>query len=204
MAETTMEARPIPTEEPGKEKKKRKFSFPSAFTILFIVTIIAVICTWFVPAGQYSKLLYDADSGKLEMTTPTGETSQLDATQQTLDDLGVKIDIDQFTSGAITKAVSIPGTYEGLDPHPVSLADIPYSMVWGVIDGIEKGVRTWFFVLAFTAIGLSTNFRELAPYFKGGKPLILYVCGQSFNLALTLLMAYVMFYLVFPEITAKI
>ena len=130
MAETTMEARPIPTEEPGKEKKKRKFSFPSAFTILFIVTIIAVICTWFVPAGQYSKLLYDADSGKLEMTTPTGETSQLDATQQTLDDLGVKIDIDQFTSGAITKAVSIPGTYEGLDPHPVSIADIPYSMVW--------------------------------------------------------------------------
>ena len=79
MAETTMEARPIPTEEPGKEKKKRKFSFPSAFTILFIVTIIAVICTWFVPAGQYSKLLYDADSGKLEMTTPTGETSQLHA-----------------------------------------------------------------------------------------------------------------------------
>ena len=74
----------------------------------------------------------------------------------------------------------------------------------GVIDGIEKGVRTWFFVLAFTAIGLSTNFRELTPYFKGGKPLILYVCGQSFNLALTLAMAYVMFYLVFPEITAKI
>ena len=74
----------------------------------------------------------------------------------------------------------------------------------GVINGLEKGVRTWFFVLAFTAIGLSTNFRELAEYFKGGKPLILYVCGQSFNLALTLGMAYVMFYIVFPEITAKI
>ena len=137
MAETTMEAVPIPTTEPEKERKKRKFSFPSAFTILFIVTIIAVICTWFVPAGQYSKLLYDSESGKLEMTTPTGEVSELDATQQTLDELGVKIDIDQFTSGAITKAVSIPGTYEGLDPHPVSLADIPYSMVWGVIDGID-------------------------------------------------------------------
>lgn len=74
----------------------------------------------------------------------------------------------------------------------------------GVIKGFESGIRTWFFVLAFTAIGLSTNFHELAPYFKGGKPLILYVCGQSFNLALTLGMAYVMFYLVFPEITAKI
>lgn len=28
MAETTMEAVPIPTEEPKREKKKRKFSFP--------------------------------------------------------------------------------------------------------------------------------------------------------------------------------
>ncbi len=74
----------------------------------------------------------------------------------------------------------------------------------GVINGFEKGARTWFFVLAFTAIGLSTNFRALAEYFKGGKPLILYVCGQSFNLALTLLMAWIMFYKVFPEITARI
>ncbi len=74
----------------------------------------------------------------------------------------------------------------------------------GVIKGFSGGFRGWFFCLAFTAIGLATNFRELAHYFKGGKPLILYVCGQSFNLALTLTMAYIMFYLVFPEITAKI
>ena len=115
MAEATMEGVPLNAEQAPKEKKKRKFSFPSAFTILFIVNIIAVICTWFVPAGQYSKLLYDADSGMLEMTSPTGEVSTLDATQEVLDELGVKISIDQFTSGAITKAVSIPGTYEGLD-----------------------------------------------------------------------------------------
>ncbi len=74
----------------------------------------------------------------------------------------------------------------------------------GVIRGLESPLRTWFFVLAFTAIGLSTNFRELAHYFKGGKPLILYVVGQSFNLCLTLLMAYIMFYVVFPDFTSKI
>lgn len=74
----------------------------------------------------------------------------------------------------------------------------------GVIDGIEEGVRTWFFVLAFTTVSPDTGSRELAPYFKGGKPLILYICGQSFNLALTLLMAYVMFYLVSPETMTKI
>jgi len=46
---------------------------------------------------------------------------------------------------------------------------------------------------------LETNFRELAQYFKGGKPLILYVVGQSFNLVLTLFMAWLMFEKVFPQ-----
>ena len=74
----------------------------------------------------------------------------------------------------------------------------------GAVRGGTRLFRGWFFALSFAAIGLSTNFRELAKYFKGGKPLILYVCGQSFNLVLTLVMAYIMLYLVFPEITAKI
>ena len=69
---------------------------------------------------------------------------------------------------------------------------------------IGKSFRGWFFALAFVAIGLTTNFRELKGYLKGGKPIILYVCGQTFNLLLTLAMAYLMFYKVFPEITAKI
>lgn len=62
-------------------------------------------------------------------------------------------------------------------------------------------VRDWLFCLAFASIGLSTNFKELRGQFSGGKPLILYACGQSFNMALTLLMAWLMFYKVFPEIT---
>ena len=53
--------------------------------------------------------------------------------------------------------------------------------------------------LAFVSIGLETNFRALANYFKGGKTLVLYVAGQSFNLCLTLLMAWLMFEKVFPE-----
>ena len=74
----------------------------------------------------------------------------------------------------------------------------------GIVRGGTRLLRDWFFALSFAAIGLSTNFRELSKYFKGGKPLILYVCGQSLNLVLTLTMAYIMFYVVFPEITAKI
>lgn len=59
--------------------------------------------------------------------------------------------------------------------------------------GSTKTLRGWFFCLAFVSIGLDTNFRQMLPFFKGGKPLILYTCGQSLNLCLTLLMAWLAF-----------
>jgi len=65
--------------------------------------------------------------------------------------------------------------------------------------GSTKTLRGWFFCLAFVSIGLQSNLRELASYLKGGKPLILYLVGQSFNLCLTLLMAWLMFEKVFPN-----
>ncbi len=74
----------------------------------------------------------------------------------------------------------------------------------GVIKGMGDLFRGWFFCLSFVSIGLATNFRELREHLVGGKPFILYVVGQSFNLFLTLVMAYIMFYVVFPELTATI
>lgn len=68
-----------------------------------------------------------------------------------------------------------------------------------VIDGTSKTIRSWCFCLAFVSIGLETNFRELSRFLSGGKPLILYVCGQSLNLLLTLFMAWLMFEKVFPH-----
>lgn len=73
----------------------------------------------------------------------------------------------------------------------------------GILSWANK-FRGWFFCLAFVSIGLSTDFRELAVHFKGGKPVILYVVGQSFNLLLTLFVAWLMFFVVFPDITARI
>ncbi|MBZ2172480.1 YeiH family protein [Nitratidesulfovibrio sp. SRB-5] len=74
----------------------------------------------------------------------------------------------------------------------------------GAIRGLTSPARNWFFCLAFAAIGLETNFRELAHYLQGGKALALYVVGQTFNLVMALTLAYIMFYVLFPEITAKI
>ena len=50
--------------------------------------------------------------------------------------------------------------------------------------------KNWAFVLAFISIGLSTNFKEIKEQVSGGKPLILYVAGQLFNIVLTFVVVY--------------
>ena len=70
----------------------------------------------------------------------------------------------------------------------------------GAIRGMISPLQGWFFALAFASIGLTTDFRELFPLLRGGKPVILYVCGQSFNIVLTLTVAYLMFFKAFPHI----
>ncbi|MGU3127026.1 hypothetical protein ACVXZZ_12755 [Staphylococcus aureus] len=39
-----------------KRKNDLKLKMPGAFMILFILTVVAVIATWVIPAGAYSKL----------------------------------------------------------------------------------------------------------------------------------------------------
>lgn len=72
-------------------------------------------------------------------------------------------------------------------------------LVDAMIKGSTKTLRGWFFCLAFVSIGLQTNFRELLPYLRGGRPLLLYLCGQTLNLCLTLTMAWLMYFVVFED-----
>lgn len=54
-----------------------------------------------------------------------------------------------------------------------------------------KTFKGWCFCLAFLSIGLESNFKEMAEQMAGGKPMILYVVGQTFNVVLTLLVAWI-------------
>jgi uncharacterized integral membrane protein (TIGR00698 family) len=67
------------------------------------------------------------------------------------------------------------------------------------INPVTRVARGWFFCLAFVAIGLESNFRDLAGNMERGKPLVLYVVGQSFNLVLTLVVAWLAFMVLFPN-----
>lgn len=73
-----------------------------------------------------------------------------------------------------------------------------------VISGTSEVLRGWLFCLAFVSIGLECNFRELARFFVGGKPLVLYVCGQTLNLVLSLAMVWLVFEKVFPHAAAAL
>ena len=53
------------------------------------------------------------------------------------------------------------------------------------INKVLDQYKNWCFVLAFTSIGLDTNFKELTKQMHGGKVLWLYIIGQTFNIALT-------------------
>ena len=66
-------------------------------------------------------------------------------------------------------------------------------MISSMIKQSSKVLRGWLFCLAFVSIGLEINFKQLLPHFRDGKPVMLYICGQSLNILLTFLMAWAVF-----------
>ncbi len=117
--------------------KKKKLGFPSAFTVLFIVLIMAAMLTYFVPAGSYSKLAYNGDEKSFTVTKPDGSEESMPGTQATLDQLKVKINIAKFEDGSVYKPVAIPNTYEQVESHPQGFLDVLKSPIKGVYDTID-------------------------------------------------------------------
>jgi len=79
------------------------------------------------------------------------------------------------------------------------LPEAKQALESGVIGSLSKPIRGWLFCFGFVSIGVSTDFRMLRKQLAGGKPLALYVCGQLFNIVITLAMAYLMFEIVFAN-----
>ena len=69
--------------------------------------------------------------------------------------------------------------------------------------GFTKTIRAWLFCLAFVSIGLETRFLDFLPMMRKAKPLVLYICGQTLNVVLTLLAAYLMFGILYPSLVIE-
>lgn len=119
------------------EQKKTRLQFPTAFTVLFIILILAALLTYIVPAGLYSKLSYDQEQNVFQVEKQEGEVEELPATQETLNELNIKMSINKFTDGSIKKPIAIPGTYQRIEQSPQGFFSIILSPINGIMDTVD-------------------------------------------------------------------
>ncbi|MGB5820048.1 MAG: YfcC family protein [Saonia sp.] len=116
--------------------QKKKFRFPTAHSILFLIAGLVAILTWIIPAGQYDRLSYDNENQTFIRTDQTG-TTVLKASQETLNGLQIRIPLEKFTQGAIGKPISIPNTFKRLAPQPQGFAAFIQAPLKGIIQASD-------------------------------------------------------------------
>jgi uncharacterized ion transporter superfamily protein YfcC len=144
----------------AEEKPKKKFSFPSAFTILFLLLIVIALATWIVPAGTYD---YDADGAPIPGTYHTVPSNPQKILSSFLkgpingmygieDDTG-NVDVWNYGElfGAIDVAmfVLIIGGFLGVT---MKTGAINAGIAWVV--GILKGKEKWMFPILMTIFAI--------------------------------------------------
>ncbi len=143
-------------------------SLPTPLTLIMLVIVLAAASTWFLPAGQYSKL---AAQDKAFIITSSSKSVVLPFTQHTLDSLSIKIPLQKFSGGDIRKPISVPGTYQKQEARPQGAIAILQAPVKGIIDSIDVILFILFiggFMTVFTKTGaMFEGVKFLAQRMKG-------------------------------------
>jgi len=114
--------------------KKRKF--PSAQTILIVIAAFVALLTWIIPSGKYDSLLFNKSDNSFIIESKGNKTS-VPANQKSLDQLNIKIPLENFTNGAIYKPISIPDTYEKVEANPQGFFEFVKSPITGIIEASD-------------------------------------------------------------------
>ncbi|QIL46414.1 YfcC family protein [Vagococcus coleopterorum] len=130
--------------------KKKKISFPSAYTVILIVLLLVMALTYFIPAGKFETIQFDPATKEFVITdTHEQEAQRVSASQQVLDDHQIKVDLAKFEDGSISKPVAIPGSYQELDekrPNAFgALKQFLHAPIQGLADSI--GIITFVLIL---------------------------------------------------------
>lgn len=88
---------------------------------------------------------------------------------------------DRKSRNALYRAGRSGGPEDGAQPLVVATGK-----------GLMRGLRTWWFALAFVCIGLETRFRDLIAVDQG-RPAIAFLLAQAVNILWTLLIAWLLF-----------
>jgi uncharacterized ion transporter superfamily protein YfcC len=113
--------------------QKRKLLSP--ITILMAIIVLAAICTWILPAGQYNTLQYN-DGGSFTLIQKD-TTLTLPANKAILDSLGIKINLSKFENGDVKKPISIPDSYHQINSNKQSIVEIFQAPIKGIYDSKE-------------------------------------------------------------------
>ncbi|MCB7482459.1 YfcC family protein [Gramella sp. ASW11-100T] len=114
----------------------KSIKFPSAQTLLMIIAAVVAISTWFIPAGNYNTLYFNEAENSF-VRNSKGNLSILPPTQETLDNLNIKLPLDNFLSGAIYKPISIPGTFSYVESDPQGFFEFIQAPVKGIIEAAD-------------------------------------------------------------------
>lgn len=116
---------------------KKKRSFPTAFTVLFIILILAAGLTYIVPSGKFSRLTYNSHSNEFIITESNDSVAMLPATQETLNKLKIQLSLDKFVDGVIQKPIAVPNTYTRIEQRPQGILEILKAPIEGVFDTVD-------------------------------------------------------------------
>ncbi|CAH8282121.1 putative ion transporter superfamily protein YfcC [Mariniflexile fucanivorans] len=114
----------------------KKIKFPTAQTILIIIAGLVAVLTWIIPSGKFDSLAYNKEENTFTRTI-LEKTETLNATQETLDALDIKIPLEKFTNGDIWKPISIPNTYHKVEAKPQGIVAFIQSPIKGIIEAAD-------------------------------------------------------------------
>ncbi len=114
----------------------KSIKFPTPYSVLMIVIITSAILTYFLPSGKYDTLEYN-DLQKEFIIKSNNKGERLPATQQTLTEKGISIDIKKFEEGKIKKPISIPNTYRQGESKQQGISEIIFAPIKGIYEAID-------------------------------------------------------------------
>ena len=171
----------------------KKLKFPTPYTVLMLVIILAAGLTFLLPSGAYSSLLYDKSQDVFVIQTADSSYT-VPATQEALDSRGISIQLSKFKENKIKKAISIPNTYVPQHGHPQGVQAVLFAPIKGIYDSIEVILFVLVlggFIGVFNSSGaLNMGVGYLAHLLKGREGILIILLttllalgGTSFGLA---------------------
>lgn len=115
-------------------KKKKMCSFPSAYSILLIIEVIVFILTYIIPKGLYDKISYSTEENLFVIKTYNGTITRHQPTQELLDELKVKIPLENFLKGNLKDPISIPNTYHAVEEDITNPLKVLLYPILGCMD----------------------------------------------------------------------